>query len=158
MAEDAIYQSIPHREPFLFVDKILECTDSKIVCQKTFTGEEGFFQGHYPETPIVPGVILCEAAMQAGAIMLSRNMQKDGRVTIKNGTADAGGKVPVVVKMNDVRFRQIIEPGDTIQISVVTENSVPRAHKMSATVTKNNLLAVKLSFVVMIVENPREEN
>ena len=62
--------AIPHREPFLLVDEIVERAEARIVCSKTFSGREDFFAGHYPGHPIVPGVLLCEAAMQAGAILL----------------------------------------------------------------------------------------
>ena len=64
----AILASIPHRAPFLFVDQIVEITEQGIKCAYRFKEDEYFFQGHYPSNPIVPGVILCEAAMQAGAV------------------------------------------------------------------------------------------
>ena len=67
-----IQEAIPHRPPMLLVDKVVERTQQRILCEKTFHADEFFFQGHYPEKPLVPGVILCESAMQAGAILLSQ--------------------------------------------------------------------------------------
>ena len=89
----SIYRAIPHREPFLLVDEILEWSEEQIVLAKTFHRPRRLFQGHYPGHPIVPGVLLCEAAMQAGAILLSRHL------------AAAEGRVPVATRMNDVRFQ-----------------------------------------------------
>ncbi len=71
MSRQEILDAIPHRDPFLLVDEILERSDFRIVGSKTFSGEEWFFAGHYPGYPLVPGVLLCEAAMQCGAVLLS---------------------------------------------------------------------------------------
>ena len=102
MNRQQILDAIPHREPFLLVDEIVERTDGRIVGRKTFTGQEDFFAGHYPGYPLVPGVLLCEAAMQCGAILLSRHF------------AATAGKVPVATRMNDVRFKRMVRPGETI--------------------------------------------
>jgi 3-hydroxyacyl-[acyl-carrier-protein] dehydratase len=73
MSREQILAAIPHRPPMLLLDEVVEWEHERIVCQKTFHPEEFFFQGHYPEFPLVPGVILCEAAMQAGAVLLSKH-------------------------------------------------------------------------------------
>ena len=72
MSLDAIKAAIPHREPFLLIDEIVEQSENRIVCRKTFTGDEFWYAGHYPKFPLTPGVLLCEAAMQAGAVLLSK--------------------------------------------------------------------------------------
>ncbi|MEA1950504.1 MAG: 3-hydroxyacyl-ACP dehydratase FabZ family protein, partial [Planctomycetota bacterium] len=107
MSREEILKAIPHREPFLLVDEIVEWTEARIVCTKTFSGEEDFFAGHYPGTPLVPGVLLCEAAMQAGAVLLSRFMAEE-----------AEGKVPVATRMNDVKFKRMVKPGETLRLEV----------------------------------------
>ncbi|MDO4582593.1 MAG: 3-hydroxyacyl-ACP dehydratase FabZ family protein [Planctomycetia bacterium] len=143
MPTEEIYAAIPHREPFLFVDRIVERTPRRIVCEKTFHPTEDFFRGHYPDFPLVPGVLLCEAAMQAGAILLRHSLP----------TGDSfQNKMPVVAKMNDIRFRQSVRPGETIRITVEHLDSVSNAHTMAATVTVCGKLSVKLTFVVMLVE------
>jgi 3-hydroxyacyl-[acyl-carrier-protein] dehydratase len=70
MTRSAIEAAIPHRAPMLLLDEIVQQSDKHILCRKTFTGDEFFFQGHYPDYPLVPGVILCETGMQAGAVLL----------------------------------------------------------------------------------------
>ncbi len=155
MSQDFIFASIPHREPFLFIQKVLECSETKIICENTFTGEEDFFRGHYPHSPIVPGVILCEAGMQAGAILLSQKLHKmcEDLADSAEEIARLKNKIPVVVKMSDIRFRQIVRPGETIEIVAELDDSVSRAHHMKATILKNGKPAVKLTYVVMLVDN-----
>ena len=99
---ERIHAAIPHRAPFLLVDEIVEQSPDRIVCRKRFTGDEYFFSGHYPNFPIVPGVLLCEAAMQAGAILLSTHMNA------------AEGGVPVATRLNDVRLKRMVRPGDAL--------------------------------------------
>jgi 3-hydroxyacyl-[acyl-carrier-protein] dehydratase len=134
MSRDQIYEAIPHRPPFLLVDEILDWTDSQIVCTKTFTGEEDFFAGHYPGYPLVPGVLLCEAAMQTGAILLSKQL------------ADAEGKVPVATRMNEVRFKRIVRPGETIRIEAELTEQLSNAFFLRAKVTVEGKVAVRFEF------------
>ena len=88
---------IPHRPPFLFVDKIIAETPDSLTAQRTFRADEEFYAGHYPGAPITPGVLLCEAVFQAGALYMARQAQASG--------AKPGEGVPLLAKINDVRFR-----------------------------------------------------
>ncbi len=133
MSLDRIHAAIPHREPFLLVDEIVEQTDDRIVCRKTFTGDEYFFAGHYPGFPLVPGVLLCEAAMQAGAILLAPH-------------AASGNGVPVATRMNDVKFKQMVRPGDTIEMHVDLVERLADAFFLKAKVTVRDKLAVRFEF------------
>ena len=130
---------IPHREPMLLVDDIISITDDQITCSKEFRADEYFFQGHYPEHPIVPGVILCEAAMQAGAALLSARLAKD-----------AAPGVPVATRINDVRFKKIISPGDRIEIHVTLDDQVSSAFFMTARVTLEGKMAVRFTFACTV--------
>ena len=134
MTLDRIHAAIPHREPFLLVDEIVEQTDDQIVCRKTFTGGEYFFAGHYPEFPVVPGVLLCEAAMQAGAILLSRHVD------------EGKGSVPVATRMNDVKFKRMVRPGDTIDIEVRLKERLADAFFLQAKVAVAGQPAVRFEF------------
>ena len=130
---------IPHREPMLLVDEIISITDDQITCSKEFRADEYFFQGHYPEPPIVPGVILCEAAMQAGAALLSAKLAND-----------AAPGVPVATRINDVRFKKIISPGDRIEIHVTLDDQVSSAFFMTARVTLDGKMAVRFTFACTV--------
>jgi len=129
-----IYDAIPHREPFLLVDEILERGDSRIVGRKVFSGQEDFFAGHYPGRPIVPGVLLCEAAMQCGAILLAPRL------------AAAAGKLPVVTRMNNVRFSRIVRPGEPLLIEVELVEQLSGAFFLKAKVSVDGRAAVRLEF------------
>jgi 3-hydroxyacyl-[acyl-carrier-protein] dehydratase len=117
----------------LLVDEIVEQSAQEIVCRKTFREDEFFFQGHYPGHPLVPGVILCEAAMQAGAILLSRWV-----------TAGAGW--PVATRMNDVKFRRMVRPGDVIEMQVQLRERLANAFFLQAKVTCQGQVAVRFEF------------
>lgn len=133
-----IYAAIPHREPFLLIDEIVDQSDDRIVCRKTFQADDWFFAGHYPDYPLVPGVLLCEAAMQAGATLLAR----------LNG--DAEGKMPVVTRMNEVRFKRIVRPGETIDIEIQLREQLADAFFFDAKVTCGGKLAVRFDFACML--------
>lgn len=134
MSLEAIKAAIPHREPFLLLDEILEQSDTCIVCQKTFTGDEFWYRGHYPDFPITPGVILCEAAMQAGAVLLSKHVDQ---------AADA---VPVATRASDVQFKQMVLPGDTVTIEVELTERLASAYFMKAKIIVNEKTACRLAF------------
>jgi len=130
-----ILAAIPHRPPMLLVDEIMERSEQKIVCKKTFRAEEFFFQGHYPGFSIVPGVILCEAAMQAGAVLLSSQIVQ-------------GERVPVAGRLNDVKFKKMVRPGEIILIEATLNERVQDAFFLSAKVTMEGKPVVTLNFVV----------
>lgn len=93
---------LPHRYPMLFVDKVLQMTDKTIIAMKNFTTNEPFFQGHFPNEPIVPGVLLLEAMAQAGGIL------------VLHDKPDASNYSTYFVKINNAKFRQKVLPGDTL--------------------------------------------
>ncbi len=141
---EEVKAAIPHREPFLFVDEILECDKTRILCKKTFTDKEFFFPGHYPGFPIVPGVLLCEAAMQAGAILLTRVFEDE----------DIGGRLPVVAKMGEVRFKQMVRPDDTVLLEVKYRDKMAGVYFLRAKVTLNGKVSVQFDFACALTEKP----
>ena len=144
---EEVKAAIPHREPFLFVDEIVECEDHRILCKRTFREDESFFAGHYPGNPIVPGVLQCEAAMQAGAILLTR-IFKDEKL---------GGRLPVVAKMGEVRFKQMVHPGDTIFMEVKFRGKITGIYLLHAKVTVNGKTSAQFDIACALTERPAGE-
>lgn len=103
---EEILEILPHRYPFLFVDRILECDDKEhIVGIKNLTFNEPFFQGHFPGKPVMPGVIQLEAMAQVAGILLNR---RSNRI----------GEIAYFCKVDKARFRRVLVPGDTLRIEV----------------------------------------
>jgi 3-hydroxyacyl-[acyl-carrier-protein] dehydratase len=136
MTRQQILDAIPHRPPMLLLDQVALWESERIVCEKTFQTDEWFFQGHYPDYPLVPGVILCEAAMQAGAVLLSKHVTGDG--------------VPVVGRLNDVKFKRMIRPGDTVLLEATLDERMGDAFFLSAKVSCEGKTAVTLAFAVTL--------
>jgi 3-hydroxyacyl-[acyl-carrier-protein] dehydratase len=146
MSLEAIKAAIPHREPFLLVDEVVEQTDSRIVCRKRFTGKEFWYAGHYPDFPLTPGVLLCEAAMQAGAVLLA------------TFAAQPPGGVPVATRMNNVKFRNMVRPGDTIEMTVELVERMADAFFLKAVVTVDGKTAVTFDFACKLAQRPNQDN
>lgn len=119
---------IPHRPPFLFVDEIVSATAENLVACRTWRAEEDFYRGHYPGAPITPGVLLCEAVFQAAACFMALKAQAAG--------AKPGEGVPLIAKINDVRFRQPVYPGDTILLEVQQEDALGGFTMLSGSIRK----------------------
>ena len=138
MSLEAIEAAIPHRDPFLLIDTVVEQGENRIVCRKTLGGDEFWFAGHYPDFPLMPGVLLCEAAMQAGAVLLSSH---------------AGGNgVPVATRMRDVRFKRMVRPGETMTLEVTLDETVSQAFFLTARVTVADELAMRMQFACTLTE------
>ena len=133
---------IPHRPPFLFVDKIIDITEIKITTEKKVNSNESFFKGHYPGNPIMPGVLVCEAVIQSGAILVFS--------TYKNsGTSQIGSKgVPVLTRIKDVKFKNIVRPNDLLLIQVELAEKIGGVYFMKGVARVNGKVAVRLEFAV----------
>ena len=107
---DVIETIIPHRDPFLFLDEVLELEPGvRVVARKRVTGDEWFFPGHFPGRPIMPGVIMVEALAQAGAVAVLSEEENRGKIALFAG-------------IDDVRFKRIVEPGDELTLSCEIES------------------------------------
>jgi 3-hydroxyacyl-[acyl-carrier-protein] dehydratase len=142
MTSEAIKSAIPHREPFLLIDEIVEQSENHVVCRKRFTGDEFWYAGHYPTFPLTPGVLLLESAMQAGAVLLSRIV------------ADNPDTVPVVSRINNVKFKVMVRPGDTITLDVKLREQLSGAYYMDAAVLVDGKTSVTFDFACKLA--PRQ--
>ena len=128
---EQIQEAIPHRPPMLLVDECVSIDDDSIHCRKTFRDDEYFVQGHYPGMPIVPGVILTECAAQTAAVLLSTKV-------------DGQDGVPVLTRIQDARFKQVVRPGDVIDIHIHLNDSVSNAFFLSGKIQHNGKAAVRI--------------
>lgn len=117
-----------------------------ILAHRKVTGEEDFFKGHYPHRPIMPGVLLCECIFQAGAIFLANSM---------NLTDTGKDKTPVVTRINNVRFRSPVEPGDELAIEAKLNEIVSGVFFMSGSIKKSKKRIVSLDFSCTMMEEER---
>ena len=142
---EEVKAAIPHREPFLFVDEIVEYEGNRILCKKTFHEDDYFFAGHYPGFPVVPGVLQCEAAMQAGAILLTRIFKDE----------DIGNRLPVVAKMGEVRFKQMVRPGETLFLEVTFKSKMAGIYLLHAKVTVGGKTSTQFDIYCALPEQPQ---
>lgn len=131
----------------LLVDRIVELASEKIVCQRTFAASEYFFDGHFPGQPLVPGVILCECALQAGAVLAASLPATDA------SKADSS-RLPVATRIDNVKFKQMVRPGDTIDIAVELTEQLANAFFMSGKITVAGKLACRLDFACALTPGP----
>jgi beta-hydroxyacyl-ACP dehydratase FabZ len=115
----AIQQILPHRYPFLLVDKIIELEPrTRIVGIKQVTANEQFFVGHFPGAPVMPGVLQIEALAQVGAILALREFE------------DHGDKIPFFTGIDEAKFRRPVVPGDTLRLEVTALRVGSKVQKM----------------------------
>ncbi len=108
MKAEQILGLLPHRYPFLMIDRVLEVTDDKVVALKNVSINEPFFQGHFPGVPVMPGVLQVEAMAQAGGILVSRMP-----------SFDPATQVMMFMTIDPVKFRKAVVPGDQLIIEVI---------------------------------------
>jgi beta-hydroxyacyl-ACP dehydratase FabZ len=106
-----IQKILPHRYPFLMLDRVSYLSEAKILAQKNFTANEEFFQGHFPQYPLVPGVLIIEALAQAGGILLLK------KTLNQNSVINAKDFLPLFLGINEARFRKQVLPGDILELN-----------------------------------------
>ncbi|MBM4444790.1 MAG: beta-hydroxyacyl-ACP dehydratase [Chloroflexi bacterium] len=131
-----VLRAIPHRPPFLFVDSIVELTPVKITTTRKVREDEDFFKGHYPGNPIMPGVLVCEAIFQSGAVLLAGAM------------AGGGGGVPVLTRISNAKFRNMVKPGDTMEIEAEITERLGNACFLKGKASVDGKTAATVEFAV----------
>jgi beta-hydroxyacyl-ACP dehydratase FabZ len=137
-----ILKSIPHRYPFLLVDRIIEIDgDNKVVGIKNVSINEGFFQGHFPNRPVMPGVLICEAMAQVGAIFAHN---------ARGGMTDE--KVFVLTGLDNVKFKRPVEPGDQLRMELTCLKRRGSFWKMQGIATVEGKLVAQAEISAMEVD------
>ena len=133
---------IPHRPPFLWVDKIISCTGDIIITEKTIPADLDVFAGHYPGNPIMPGVLLCEAIFQSGALLMSKMMQ------YQNFDLHT---LPVLTRINNAKFKRNVRPGDTVRIKVQLVETMSSVSFLKGNMKVRGKTAVQVDFACTLV-------
>ena len=137
-----IYARIPHRPPFLWVDRIVDIKEGSITAEKYISSDLAVFKGHYPGYPLMPGVLICEAVFQAGAILMADTLARSNQ----DDSASVSNAIPVLTRIYNAKFKRQILPGDTIQISVAVNEIIGPAWLLKRKVSVHNKVALKVEF------------
>jgi 3-hydroxyacyl-[acyl-carrier-protein] dehydratase len=137
-----ILARIPHRYPFLLVDRAEEYRPHQsIVGIKCVTANEPFFQGHFPDYPVMPGVLIIEAMAQTGAVLMSKSLDIDVR-----------GKTILFMSADNCRFRQPVRPGDVVRMPVEVLRARGDVFKFRGRAMVGDKVAAEAEFAAMVVE------
>ena len=138
-----VMEMIPHRHPFLMIDKVTEvvANDSAIGI-KNVTINEGFFQGHFPKRPVMPGVLIIESMAQTAAVLVVETL----------GSA-AEGKLVYFMSIDTARFRRPVVPGDTLEIHVKKVKHRGAVWKFSGEARVNGTLCAEAIYTAMILDD-----
>ncbi|MGI6654824.1 MAG: 3-hydroxyacyl-ACP dehydratase FabZ [Christensenellales bacterium] len=133
---DEIKTFLPHREPMLILDSVFLDKNGDANGEYTVTGEEFFLSGHFPGFPVVPGVILCEIIAQSAGILVMDELKK--------------GELPLFIGIENVRFRQMVKPGDTVKTKCKLLRSSGKLVKIKGVAKVNEQVCVDGIFLLML--------
>jgi 3-hydroxyacyl-[acyl-carrier-protein] dehydratase len=141
----AIQRILPHRYPFLMVDRIIELEPRvRIVGIKQVSANEQFFQGHFPGAPVMPGVLQIEALAQCGAILALREFE------------DRESKIPFFSGIENCRFRRPVMPGDTLTLEVTALRIGSKVQKMHGIASVAGKTTAEAEILCIVADRPKE--
>jgi len=143
----AIKEILPHRYPFLLVDRIVELEAERVVGIKNVTRNEPFFQGHFPDFPVMPGVLIVEAMAQAAGVLVLKSIP------------DRHRKVVLLVAIEHARFRKPVIPGDTLRLEMSVLKRKASVAKMAGVATVDGVVVAEAEVMCKLAdkdENPAE--
>jgi 3-hydroxyacyl-[acyl-carrier-protein] dehydratase len=134
-------EMIPHRHPMLMIDRVIDVvTGVRATGVKNVTINEGFFAGHFPDKPVMPGVLIIEAMAQTAAVLVVHTLG-----------ADAEGKLVYFMSVDGARFRKPVEPGDQLHVEVVKRRSRGNVWKFAGRAMVGSTLVAEATYAAMIL-------
>ena len=138
-----IMEMIPHRYPFLMIDRVVEIVPgAKATGVKNVTINEPYFAGHFPERPVMPGVLIIEAMAQTAAVFVVHTLG-----------AESEGKLVYFMSVDGARFRKPVEPGDQLHVEVTKQRSRGNVWKFSGKATVDGKLVAEATYAAMIMND-----
>ena len=139
-----IKSCLPHRYPFLLVDRILDISDNKIIGIKNVTANEPFFVGHFPEKPVMPGVLILEAMAQCGGVLVAQKIENPSE------------KLVFFMSIDKAKFRKVVEPGDQLKLVVELLRFQGKIVKMKTEAYVEDVLVCEAEMVATLADKPKE--
>lgn len=139
-----IRQILPHRYPFLLVDRIIELDEERVVGIKNVTVNEPFFQGHFPDFPVMPGVLIVEAMAQTAGVLVLKSIP------------DRANKLVLLASVDGAKFRRPVVPGDQLRIEMTMMKRKASVAKMSGRVTVDGHLVAEAEVMCKLADKPAE--
>jgi 3-hydroxyacyl-[acyl-carrier-protein] dehydratase len=136
---------LPHRYPFLLVDRIVEMEPERIVGIKSVTSNEPFFQGHFPDFPVMPGVLIVEAMAQAAGVLVLQSMP------------DRENKLVLLVAIENARFRRPVVPGDTLRMEMKVIKRKASVAKMAGVATVDGKVVAEVEVMCKLADKNEKQ-
>jgi 3-hydroxyacyl-[acyl-carrier-protein] dehydratase len=140
-----IRRILPHRYPMLLVDRIVEMEPERIVGIKNVTGNEPFFQGHFPDFPVMPGVLIIEAMAQAAGVLVLKTI------------ADREKKLVLLVSIENAKFRRPVVPGDQLRLEMAVVKRRASVAKMAGRATVNGVVVAEAEVMCKLADKEEKE-
>jgi beta-hydroxyacyl-ACP dehydratase FabZ len=135
---------LPHRYPFLLVDRIVELEADRVVGIKNVTANEPFFQGHFPDFPVMPGVLIIEAMAQAAGVLVLKSIP------------DRANKLVLLVAVENARFRKPVVPGDTLRMEMKVIKRKASVAKMAGVATVDGVVVAEVEVMCKLADKAEQ--